>query len=74
MITNQFPLKIVSQARIEDENTADMVQHITETISKNNIDILIEARKISKTKKKSNGAANHNLGLPLLSVYADATV
>ncbi|RYJ41204.1 hypothetical protein [Flavobacterium beibuense] len=73
IISEQFSFKIVSQARIE-ESLEDMAAQITETISKNNIDILIEARK--STKRSLNRKAqpvNHNLGLPVLSVYAEAS-
>ena len=74
MITEQFPLKIVSQARIEEENPADIEPFLSETIAKNNIDILIEARKSSKKRSNTTIGTNHNLGLPLLSIYADAAV
>lgn len=70
LINEQFSFKIVSQAKIE-ESIDEMVPHIAETISKNNIDILIEARRTAKKSGRKEQSVNHNLGLPLLSVHAE---
>ncbi|WP_240732523.1 hypothetical protein [Flavobacterium alkalisoli] len=73
IVSEQFSFKIVSQARIE-ESLEEMAAQITETISKNNIDILIEARKSAKRSlSRKAQPVNHNLGLPVLSVYAEVS-
>jgi len=72
IINKQFTFKIVSQAKFpEEQNPADITPLLIETISKNNIDLLIETRKVEKRKlkKKENALINETLGLPMLSIY-----
>ncbi|MFV5691527.1 hypothetical protein ACM55K_05845 [Flavobacterium sp. LT1R49] len=69
-----FSLKIVSQTKIDDRQKANEIEHfLTDTISKNNINILIETRKPKKLKllKKEKTALNETLGLPVLSLYEE---
>ncbi|MFV5694699.1 hypothetical protein ACM55G_04570 [Flavobacterium sp. LB3P122] len=67
-----FSLKIVSQTKINDlQKTNEIEPFLTDTISKNNINILIETRKPKKIKflKKEKAPLNETLGLPVLSLY-----
>jgi hypothetical protein len=69
-----FSLKIVSQTKINDQQKANEIEpFLTDTISKNNINILIETRKPKKLKllKKEKTALNETLGLPVLSLYEE---
>ncbi|TDE29669.1 hypothetical protein E0I61_06710 [Flavobacterium ranwuense] len=63
-----FSLKIVSETK-----TSETEPFLTDTISKNNINILIETRKPKKLKllRKEKAALNEMLGLPVLSLYED---
>lgn len=72
IINKQFTFKIVSQAKFpEEQNPADIAPLLIETISKNNIDLLIETRKVEKrnAKRKESAVINEALGLPMLSIY-----
>ncbi|MFV5684092.1 hypothetical protein ACM55I_01455 [Flavobacterium sp. GB2R13] len=71
-VNTLFSIKIVSQAKINDQQKANEIEpFLTDTISKNNINILIETRKPKKLKllKKEKIALNETLGLPVLSLY-----
>jgi hypothetical protein len=74
IVNGQFSFRIVSQAKVPDEqNPADITPLLSETILKNNIDLLIETRKSEKRKKKkSEKTLNESLGLPVLSIYEEA--
>lgn len=73
LISNQFDFKIVSQAKIfNDQKQEDFESLLNETILKNKIDLLIETRKPKKIKlKNKNYSTNENLGLPILSLYEE---
>lgn len=74
IINGQFNFKIVSQAKVtEEQNPADITPLLSETISKNNINLLVETRKAEKRKlKKKNGKnVNEVLGLPVLSIFEE---
>ena len=71
-INSQFSFKIVSHAAVSEQYPDELGAQLTEAITKNNIDLLIETRKHSKTGKKKRGTAvNESLGLPVLSIYED---
>ncbi|MFV5688631.1 hypothetical protein ACM55M_08415 [Flavobacterium sp. ZT3R25] len=73
-VNTLFSLKIVSQTKINDQQKANEIEpFLTDTISKNNINILIETRKPKKLKllKKEKTALNETLGLPVLSLYEE---
>lgn len=67
-VNTLFPLKIVS----ESDTNLDQ-PFLNETITKNNINILIETRKPKKLKllTKQKAALNELLGLPVLSLYEE---
>ncbi len=74
LIQNDFDCKIVSQAKLlESQVPEDMTSLLSEAISKNKINLLIETRKPEKIsfKKKNKVAVNELLGLPVLSVYEE---
>jgi hypothetical protein len=74
MVSSQFSFKIVSHATIEERHPDELGSHLTEAISKNNINLLIETRKPArlKTKKPKTAAVNEMLGLPMLSICEQA--
>ncbi|MFV8391765.1 hypothetical protein [Flavobacterium sp. LB2P6] len=67
-VNTLFSLKIVSETK-----TTESELFLTDTISKNNINILIETRKPKKLKllRKEKTALNEMLGLPVLSLYEE---
>ena len=67
-VNTLFSLKIVSESE-----TNESQPFLSDTISKNNINILIETRKPKKLKllKKEKAALNELLGLPVLSLYEE---
>jgi len=73
-INTQFSFKIVSQATISEQYPAELGSQITEAISKNNIDLLIETRKPEKIRNKKGINVNDTLGLPVLSIYEEAVI
>jgi len=74
-INGQFSFKIVSHATVGEYYPEQLGQQITEAISKNNIDLLIETRKPEKIRKKNKGVnVNDTLGLPVLSIYEEAVL
>lgn len=74
LVGSQFNFKIVSHASIGEHYPDELGAQLTEAISKNNIDLLIETRKPEKirTKKRKQAAVNETLGLPLLSIFEGA--
>lgn len=74
-INAQFSFKIVSHATIGEQYPDELGAQITEAISKNNIDLLIETRKPEKIRNKNKGVTvNDTLGLPVLSIYEEAVL
>ena len=73
IISKQFNLKIVSQAKVPKENDpASFTPILSETIVKNNINLLVETRMADKKKKKkTDKPVNEFLGLPVLSIYEE---
>ena len=73
LIPDYFNFKIVSQAKIfSDQNPEDLQSLLTEAITKNKIDLLIETRKPKKIKiKNKNTSTNEHFGLPILSLYEE---
>ena len=73
LIPDYFNFKIVSQAKIfSDQNPEDLQSLLTEAITKNKIDLLIETRKPKKIKlKNKNTSTNESFGLPILSLYEE---
>ena len=69
-VNTLFSLKIVSETK-----TNESEPFLTDTIAKNNINILIETRKPKKLKllKKEKAALNELLGLPVLSLYEEVS-
>ena len=67
-VNTLFSLKIVSESE-----TNESQPFLSDTIAKNNINILIETRKPKKLKllKKEKAALNELLGLPVLSLYEE---
>lgn len=74
IVSEKFSFKIVSQASVfEEQKPEDITPYLSETISKNNIDLLVETRKPEKNrlKKKTDSHVNEVLGLPVLSLYEE---
>lgn len=73
LIPTDFDLKIVSQAKIfEDQNPEDIASLLNETIKKKNINLLIETRKPKKIKLKNKSKTPfEHFGLPVLSIYEE---
>lgn len=73
LIPKNFNFRIVSKAKIfNDQNPEDLQSLLKDTISKNNIDLLIETRKPKKIKlKNKNTNATESLDLPILSLYEE---
>lgn len=73
LIQDHFDFRIVSQAKIfSDQKPEEINPLLTEAITKNNINILIETRKPKKIKRKSNEMSiNESFGLPVLSLYEE---
>jgi hypothetical protein len=75
LVNAQFTFKIVSHASINEQYPDELKTQLTEAISKNEIDLLIETRKAEKIRKKTKGATvNNSLGLPVLSIYEEAVL
>ena len=71
MIGGRFSFRIISQAKVFDEqNHEEMTPLLYDAIYKNGIDLLIETRKAQKIglSKKNTPSLNENFGLPVLSV------
>lgn len=73
LIQDHFDFRIVSQAKIfSDQKPEEINPLLTEAITKNNINILIETRKPKKIKLKNKEMSiNESFGLPVLSLYEE---
>lgn len=73
LIPHHFNFKIVSQAKIfNDQKPEEIHSLLEEAISKNQIDLLIETRKPKKIKlKKQSESTSESFGLPILSLYEE---
>lgn len=73
LVGSQFNFRIVSHAEVTETHPEQLEQQLSETISKNNIDLLIETRKTEKvrTKKRKEAYVNETLGLPVLSIFEE---
>lgn len=74
VVSERFTFKIVSQASVfEEQRPEEITPYLSETISKNNIDLLVETRKPEKTRLKRNSTVpvHENLGLPVLSLHEE---
>ncbi|AWI24702.1 hypothetical protein [Flavobacterium pallidum] len=72
LLSESFSCKIVSRATVfADQDSDEIMPQLSETISRNNIDLLIEMRKPSKIKmnRKHEQSFAKTTGLPVLSVY-----
>lgn len=75
MMMKEFELKIVSQAIIKDgQDPEELSPVLSETIEKNQIDVLIETRKPEKPKIRNsrngtNASLAEKLGVPVLSLF-----
>ena len=72
-LSENFSFEIVSKTSNFDDNYEAFAPHLSEAISKYNIDLLVETRKGEKIKFKKNKKENSNdrLGLPVLSLYEE---
>lgn len=73
LVQDHFDFKIVSQAKIFSDQKPEEIQPLlTEAITKNNINLLIETRKPKKIKMKNKEInINESFGLPVLSLYEE---
>jgi len=74
LMQGQFDFRIVSQAKIfEDQTVEEINPELSEAISKNEINLLIQTRKPEKIKlkNKEKSMINESLGLPVLSLYEE---
>lgn len=74
VVSERFTFKIVSQASVfEEQLPEEIAPFLSETITKNNIDLLVETRKPEKTrlKRNTNVPVHQNLGLPVLSLHEE---
>lgn len=72
-ISQNFSFEIVSQTKNYQNNLEEFAPHLSEAISKYDIDLLIQTRKGEKIKfkKKKKEEINELLGLPVLSLYEE---
>lgn len=72
-ISQNFSFEIVSQTTNYQNNFEDFAPHLSEAISKYDIDLLIQTRKGKKIKfkKRKDEEINELLGLPVLSLYEE---
>lgn len=72
-LSANFSFEIVSQTSKFDDNYEDFAPYLSEAISKYDIELLVETRKVEKIKFKKNKKENTNdrLGLPVLSLYEE---
>ncbi|MBD3583894.1 hypothetical protein [Flavobacterium selenitireducens] len=69
-LDGKFPFRIVSQAKISPAEEQSLRQLLAETITRNDIDLLVETRKPAKVKLGKKPVSFHDeLKLPVLSVY-----
>lgn len=74
-VSGQFNFRIVSHAEITESQSPDeLAGYLTETVEKNNIDLLIETRKMQSGRKVSKSYTNMDeiLGLPVLLINEEA--
>lgn len=73
LIQDHFDFRIVSQAKIFSDQKPEEIQPLlSEAITKNNINLLIETRKPKKIKMKNKEInINESFGLPVLSLYEE---
>lgn len=71
-LDGKFPFRIVSQAKISEEQEESLRQLLAETITRNDIDLLVETRKPAKVKLGKKPYSFHDdLKLPVLSVFEE---
>ncbi|MES2575442.1 MAG: hypothetical protein V4572_10905 [Bacteroidota bacterium] len=72
-LSKNFSFEIVSQTTNYQNDLTDFAPHLSEAISKYDIDLLIQTRKGEKIKfkKKKKEEINEFLGLPVLSLYEE---
>ncbi|KQO22802.1 hypothetical protein ASF10_10600 [Flavobacterium sp. Leaf82] len=72
-LSANFSFEIVSQTSSFEDNNENFAPHLSEAISKYDIDLLVETRKGEKIKfkKKKTENLNDKLGLPVLSLYEE---
>ncbi|KQB37138.1 hypothetical protein [Flavobacterium aquidurense] len=72
-LSANFSFEIVSQTASFEDNYENFAPHLSEAISKYDIDLLVETRKGEKIKfkKKKTENLNDKLGLPVLSLYEE---
>lgn len=72
-LSQNFSFEIVSQTKNYQDNFEEFAPHLSEAISKYEIDLLIQTRKGEKIKfkKKKKEEINELLGLPVLSLYEE---
>jgi len=71
-LDGKFPFRIVSQAKISLEEEQSLRQLLSETITRNDIDVLVETRKPAKVKLGKKAMSFHDeLKLPMLSVFEE---
>ena len=71
---NQFPLQIISQVLKKEQETSEYINSLlTEVLSKNDIDFVIETRtsERSKIKKKNRNTLNQSFDIPVLSLHEE---
>lgn len=74
MVRDQFDFTIVSQTKLmEGQDSQELTPLLSEAISKNNINLLIETRKPEKIRLKNKEKINFNetLDVPVLSFYEE---
>jgi len=72
LISQDFSCTIVGRATVfEDQDSYEIMPQLSETIFRNNIDLLIEVRKPAKIKigLKEKASFGSTTGLPVLSLY-----
>jgi predicted amino acid-binding ACT domain protein len=72
-ISQNFSFEIISQTTNHQNDFEEFAPHLSEAISKYDIDLLIQTRKGQKIKfkKKKEEEINELLGLPVLSLYEE---
>lgn len=74
-VSGQFNFRIVSHAEMpESQNPDELASYLAEAIEKNNINLVVETRRVQNRRKYSNMAGNIDelLGLPVLSINEEA--
>lgn len=72
-INKNFSFEIVSQTKNLEHNFEEFAPHLSEAISRHDIDLLVQTRKAEKIKfkKRKKEEINELLGLPVLSLYEE---